>query len=149
MLEQSDAVFVGLVASAVLTPIVMAGWKRFDPPAPEKPVPLNEETIRLFKAIDREAVVAIVVFFILVGYAWGWGSALSAPLAIAMISSLLAIPYLWVTARCMLLGPTRPVEYSSYFQSKNRVGIKLASLVGIVSTYILVISLVASEFWSG
>lgn len=148
-MNQSNAILAGFVASVVLTPVVMAIWKRFDPPQLAEPIQLDAESLRSCKAIDREAVIAIVIFFGLVGYAWGFGSTLGTMQATAMISSILAIPYLWVTARCMVLGPQRSREYWSYFQSKHGVGVKLASIVGIISTYVLVISLVMSEFWAG
>ena len=148
MMDQSNAILAGFVASVVLTPIIMAAWKRYDPPQLAKPLELNEESRKFCKALDREAVVAIIVFFVLTGYFRGWGSTLGPVQATAMISSILAIPYLWVTTRCVLMGPQRSKEYWSYFQSKHNIGVKLVSIVGIISSYVFVISLVMSEFWA-
>ena len=146
MLDQSSAILAGFVASVVITPLVVAMWKKVDPPQLFEPMELDSDVLRSCKAIEREAIFATFAFLFVLGVSYGWGTTLGLALGIIFFSALFAIPYLWTMARCILLGPQRTKEYFYYYQSKHGVGLKLASRVGIVSTYVLVVSLVAYQF---
>jgi hypothetical protein len=146
-MTESNAVLTGVFVSLVLTPLLVAGWRKADPPDESSRVELTPEAKKSCAAIERESIWAIFGFFVLLCAAWGWSSPLKGLAAVVFISGLMAVPYLWTVCRCTLAGPQRTKEYVSYYQSKHKVGIKLASVVGITSTYVMVVSLVIYELW--
>lgn len=147
MLDEKTAILIGGAASAVLTPVLMAAWKRSDPPSRTEYTELAPEAIKACKLIERESVVSLVAFFLLLGLSYGWNTSLHKFVVVVAISAIVAIPYLWTVCRCVLAGPQRTKEFVSYFQRKNGVGIKLVSIVGTVSVYTLVVALVVYEVW--
>ena len=146
-MTESNAILTGFAASAILTPLLMAAWKKADPPDLSSPHVLSPEVVKSCKAIERESIVAIFGFFVLLGSSWGWTEPLHILAAVVAIAGILAVPYLWTVMRCTLAGTQRTEEYVFYYQSKHAVGMKLASVVGIVSSYVLIISLVIHELW--
>ena len=146
-MSESNAILVGFLASVVLTPLLVAGWRKADPPDWSLSVELSPAAVKSCKAIERESIAAIVGFFILLGLDWGWTAPLHIVGAVVAIAGILAIPYLWTVFRCTLAGAERTKEYVAYYQSKHEVGIRAASFIGIVSTYVLLASLVLHELW--
>ena len=147
MLDQSSAILAGVVASAIITPVVVATWKRIDPSQVPDSFELDADVQRMGKSIDRQAVIAATVFAFSCAYILGWSSKFGGITAVIFFSGVLAIPYLWTSIRCVVAGPELTNQYLLYYQTEHGVGVKLAKLVGLVSTYVLVVSVAVKLFW--
>ena len=146
-MTESQAILAGVLISMALTPMLVSGWRKADPPDPSSRIELSSEAKQWCAGLEREAAWALLAFIVLIGSTWGWFTHLHKLAAVVFVSGLFAIPYLWTVSRCTLAGPRRTKEYTSYYQEKHGVGIRLASVVGIVSTYMLIVSLVIYELW--
>ena len=147
MLNQSSAILAGVVASVVITPMMIAAWKKIDPPEISESFELDSDTRSIGKSIDREAAIAAVFFALSSAYFLGWNTELSGISTAIFFSGVIAVPYLWTVIRCVVAEPERTRRYLLYYQSEHGVGVRLARTVGLGCTYILAISLALHVFW--
>jgi hypothetical protein len=134
------AIFVGFLASILLTPVIAGLWQRFSPPRVSVPK-IDGELCSRGERVRRESLVvtfgALAVLTIVLGFSrpfQGWLVAL-------ILGGLIAIPALWVCAR-VYFGYLTRAEFRRYFEHEHRISLESAASVSAGALIVSVVSAV-------
>ncbi len=142
MLRNEYAILLGLVASMVLTPLVVGIWQRRFPPQRSEGTRLSPDGWRRSNSIYIESIVATAAAVVLLGLGFGFSARMNLALSCLLIGCIVAMPAIWAMFRTSLTGPQARSEFFLFVEEKYRVSrsswLAISGLGALVAAYGLV-----------
>ena len=131
-MKDSNAVLVGVVAAIVLTPLVMAAWKKISPAAHHDANVISAYAWAQFRRIQLEATIATCAAIVLLTFTFGFRARMDAALTAIFLGTIVFVPTYWPLLRTTLKSPSAVLDFAACIETKYGVSFRSVLVVGAI-----------------
>ena len=121
MIEDKFAILLGVIASIILTPIVVSLWHKRFPPRRARKTRLSEHSWRRSNSIHVESMVAAGAAVLALGVKVGFAQRLDFALSCILLGSIVLVPAIWAMLRTSLIGYQARSQFLLFIEEKHGV----------------------------